>query len=170
MDLKKNKKLKRKFQGVKMQVRKYVGSHLYRSRDRNAPFSEWERMTNKPDNDGFTTLFGEDKEQYFYLVTDVDHRGNESEPYAPKITGYRDGKEFDVTPETTVKGMRFYWSIDPDLPLDQWNVINEEPFEEEKTNIKCPVKEPFYIYGKYVNLLGEEFGRPSAPQRIVPKP
>jgi len=170
MDLKKTKKLKKKYNAFKFEVMNIIGSHLYRSRDRNAPFSEWERLTDKPETGGFSRFFGEDKEQYFYLATEVDYRGNESKPYQPKIIGYRDGKEIEVTPETTIKGTRLYWSLDPDLPLDQWNVLNEEPFKEEKVNFKCPVKEPFYIYGKYVNLFNEEFGKPSDVQRIEPKP
>jgi hypothetical protein len=170
MDLKKNKKLKKKYNGFSMEVRNIIGTHIYRSRDKDAPFSEWERITDKPDSGNSTYFHGKDHDQYFYKATDVDRFGNESEPYTPKITGIRDGKRVEIKPETTIKGMRMYWSTDPDLPLEQWNVLNEEPFEDEKTTFTCPVKEPFYLYGKYVNLLGEEFGKPSVPERIVPKP
>jgi hypothetical protein len=48
MDLKKNKKLKRKFRGFQVEYKKLPPVHVYRSEDKNAPFSEWERIAKEP--------------------------------------------------------------------------------------------------------------------------
>jgi hypothetical protein len=170
VDIKKRKKLKKKYQGFALEYRKYVGYHLYRSTDRNAPFSEWQRLSEKPLTESFTDNYDKDENQrYYYKMTDVDVRGIESKPYEPKMVGIRNGKEVEMTPENSIFGMNFYWSLDPDLPLEQWTLMNEKPVEEPHSILDCPVKVPYYMYGIYVNDLGNEFGKRSDPQRIVPK-
>lgn len=150
----------------------FAGFHIYRSTDKDAPFSEWTRMTERPrisrkfqdyfDKDDFTNCY--------YKITEVDIFGNESEPRDPeRVIGIRDGKGFVRTPANTIIGVNCYWSEDPDLPLDQWKKLNDEVLKEQKCNFKCPIKTPFYMYAKYVNELGNEFGQPSDLQRIVPK-
>lgn len=174
MDLKKSKKLKKKFDAFKVDYKPYVGLHVYRSEDKDAPFSEWERITDEPRQPG--TLTDEDADRnskfYYYKTTEVDVHGNESEPYdvPPRTATYPNGVKYTVTPETFIAGINLYWSTDPDLPVDQWTRQNDEPIKEESFTGKCPVKVPYYMYCKYVNALGKEFGKPSDIQRIVPQP
>lgn len=182
MNLKKNKKLKKKlldFQPAhdldfQPAYNTFAGVHVYRSDDYNAPFSQWKRMTEKPTmKTNFTDRYeGADKEiTYFYKFTDVDIFGNESEPYDPEREwSYKDGKKREITRENKIIGLRLYWSIDPDLPLEDWTPFNDKPIPEKNMTFKCPVKEPFYMYAKYVNVFGQEIGQPSDIQRIVPKP
>jgi hypothetical protein len=80
-----------------------------------------------------------------------------------------DGKEYERTPENFIIGVNYYWSIDPDVPLEQWNKLFDKPVKRENFTMKCPVKEPFYMYSIYVNALGKEKGRRSDVQRIVPR-
>lgn len=173
MDLKKRKKLKRKFQGITIESRKITPVHVYRSEDKNIPFSEWERVTKKPHyGEKFRDREAEEKSKfYYYLFTEVDENGIEGEPFeAAKNTITHNGKEYPRTPENFIVGINLYWSIDPDLPPEQWNKLFDEPIKEEKSTFTCPVKEPFYIYSIYVNALGKEFGKRSEIQRIVPRP
>ena len=174
MDLKKNKKLKRKFRGFQVQYKKLPPVHVYRSEDKHAPFSEWERVTQEPlrgsksfeDKDAY-----ENMKFYYYLFTEIDENGNEGKPYeSEKKTFTHNGKEYERTPENFIVGINLYWSVDPDLALDQWTKLFDKPIKEENMTFKCPVKEPFYLYSIYVNALGKEIGRRSDVQRIVPKP
>ena len=100
-------------------------------------------------------------------LTSSETKANRATPN--RIVGIKDGKEFVRTPENTIIGINIYWSEDPDLPLDQWNKLNDEVLKEQKLNFKCPIKTPFYVFAKYVNELGNEYGQPSEIQRIVPK-
>lgn len=175
MDLKKLKKKKKKQDALKIEYRKSAGLHVYRSEDPLAPFSEWTRLTEKPVSAGyFKDQYGEEGEEekdFYYKFTEVDVHGNESEPRNPTEQFWRtkDGEKIERKPETTVFGHNVYWSIDPDLPLDQWTKLNEKPYTDNKTLIHDPVLVPFYIYAKWVNELGEEFGNPSKIQKLVPR-
>ncbi len=173
MDLKKMKKLKRKVSRIQIEYRKFTPVHIYRSEDKNAPFSEWERITKKPycgenyrDRDA-----EENMKFYYYQHTEVDEFGNESEPImVSKDTYTFNGDTLPRTPEAFIVGINYYWSTDPDLPLEEWTKMFDKPQKIQDQQFKCPVKEPFYFYGKYVNALGDEMGLPSDVQRIVPRP
>ena len=174
----KNKKKHKKWQdydrGFEPGYDLFAGVHVYRSEDKNAPFSEWERVTEKPTRKtNFTQSRWENDEAkvFYYKFTEVDIFGNESPPYEPTEQHWiRDGKRIKRTPENTPIGLNLYWSTDRNLPLDQWNKMFDKPIPEKSANFKCPVKEPFYMYAKYVNELGNEFGLPSDIQKVIPKP
>jgi hypothetical protein len=176
MDLRKARQKAKKFNREKPEFYGYdvfAGFHIYRSQDMNAPFSEWERITEKPRREkSFTDENGKaEGKTYYYKITEVDIFGNESLPYLPeKQYWIKDGKQIERTPETTIVGVNYYWSEDRNLPLDQWKKLNQEVVREEKQNFDCPIKTRFYIYAKYVNELGNEFGRPSDIQEIIPRP
>lgn len=149
----------------------FAGFHIYRSTEKDAPFSEWTRMTERPRRSRkFQDHFGKDDDNtYYYKITEVDIFSNESAPRDPeRMVWLRDGKEIVRTPENTIIGINCYWSEDPDLPLDQWKKLNDEMIKDQKWNFQSPIKTPFYLYAKYVNELGNEFGQPSEIQRIVP--
>jgi hypothetical protein len=176
MDLEKIKKRKRKLLGshAKLQYKKLPPVHAYRSEDKNAPFEKWERITEKPltGNEPFTDKDAQENMKfYYYKFTELDEFGNEGEPYdSPTETFMFHGKKYPRTPENFIVGIYLYWSIDPDLPLDQWTKVLDKPIKEENINLECPVKEPHYMYCRYVNALGDPVGKPSEIHRIVPKP
>lgn len=172
MDLKKTKKLKRKYRGFKIQVMKKPPIHVYRCEDKNAPFSKWERITEKPfRGEVFSDRDAEENPKfYYYKYTEIDEFGNEGFPKDMIVDTYTFmGRKMDRTPENFIVGINLYWSLDPDLPLEEWNKLFDEPRKIEDFTFDSPVKEPFYFYAKYVNSLGKEIGKPSDVQYIVPK-
>ncbi|HEY0427263.1 MAG TPA: hypothetical protein VGC76_05615 [Pyrinomonadaceae bacterium] len=164
MDLKKSKKkLKQKLR----EANPFVGVHVYRSLDKNAPFSEWERITTRPVQKDFTD---EDAKRravfYYYKLTDVDHEGIEGEP-RNQNTFTQNGRQIERTPETAVMGSYLYWTTDADLPLDQWTKI-DELVTDENASFQSPVKETFYVYSVSVNFFGREIQR-SGIQKVIYK-
>lgn len=175
MDLKKSKKLKKKYDAFKVEYKRFVGIHVYRSENRNAPFSEWTRITETPlANDGkFNVKFtDEDKDKdFFYRYTEIDVHGNESEPQEPEKMRWldKDGKTLDQKPEETIIGHNIYWSLDSELPLEQWTLYNERPIKEDGFVITAPVQGTYYVFFIAVNAFGDEFGKRSAIQKFTPE-
>jgi hypothetical protein len=163
MDFKKSrKKLKQKLRASEARM------HVYRSPDKNAPFSEWERITREPIPEG--TITDEDAKRrakfYYYKLTKISPDGSESAPI-DQNTYIQNGKRHERTPETAVMGNYLYWSTNPDLPLDQWTKI-DELVTDENASFQSPVKETFYVYSVSVNFLGEELQR-SGITRVIYK-
>lgn len=177
MDLKKLKKRQKKHPALKVEYKppkKIIGLHVYRSEDKDAPLSEWTRLTDKPVPEGsFKDKYSEEdkKKDFFYKFTEVDDKGNESEPKEPEFRNWldKDDKPFEQTPAETIIGHNVYWSVDPDLPLEQWTPYNDRMIKDDSILINDPVEVPFYVYITTVNALGNEFGKPSAIQRLVPQ-
>lgn len=172
MDLKKTKKLKKKFHGFVMEEKKkVVGIHVYRAERRDVPFSKWERITVEPIKEGeeFTDEDGRRNNKfYFYKMTEIYADGSEGKPYDEPNQIEQQFPDHMLTPATTIMGMNFYYSDDPDIPLEQWTKLNEKPITDRKHVFKNPLLDkPTYIYSIYVNILGKEFGRRSDIQRIV---
>ena len=133
--------------------------HVYRSEDKNAPFSEWERITSEPIPEG--TITDEDAKRrakfYYYKLTKVSPDGSESAP-VDQNAFIQNGKRYERTPETAVMGSYLHWSTDRDLPLDHWTKV-DELVTDENASFQSPVKEDFYVYFISVNFLGEELRR-----------
>lgn len=174
MDIKKNKKLKKKYDGFFHGYNTFAGVHLYRSEDLDAPFSEWRRLTDKPMSEAkFSDNYSEEDEDktYYYKFTKVDIFGKESPPFNPARQAWIDkgGKSIERKAETNIYGRNVYWSINPDLPLDRWARLNDKPTTDDSFSYAPPVEGIYYIYAKFVNELGEEFGEPSEILKIVPQ-
>jgi len=168
MDLKKNKKLKKKFNGFRIMVKKFVGLHLYRSTDKYAPFSKWQRLTGTPQKElRFTDSSEEDGEmRYYYKYTEVDIYGNESEPREPKkrVWTQKDAEEAARNPLNKHVGYNIYRSTDRDLPLDQWQRLNEETLPTTGYEDKGLISGVTYYY--YVTSVSAA-GLESLPSDIV---
>ena len=97
MDLKKSKKkLKKRSQTAS------AGFYVYRSEDKNAPFEEWERVTDKPVNRDFTDEEAKRGAKfYYYKLAEVYPEGGEGAPF-DQNTYVRNGKRIERTPETAV--------------------------------------------------------------------
>lgn len=151
MDLKKNKKLKRKYNSFQMQVRKFVGYHLYRSANYFAPFDQWERLTAEPMKSlQYTDKSDEgDDTLYHYKFTEVDIHGKESAPQTPEGQFWiKDGEKIERNAENDIVGYNVYRSTDRDLPLDQWERRNPEPLpdtEYQDGGIETGVTYHYYI-------------------------
>jgi hypothetical protein len=164
MDLKKSrKKIKQK-----LQARTAGGVHVYRSEDKNAPFSQWERITNAPVQKDFTDEDAKRRGKFYYYKTvEIDHEGNEYPPQ-DRNTFVQNGKIVERTPENSVMGSYIYWSTDPDLPLDQWTK-SEKLITDANASLQSPVKQTFYVYSVAVNFNGEPIGKPSGITRVIYK-
>jgi hypothetical protein len=161
MDLKKSRKKLRK----RLQAR--AGVYVYRSEDKNAPFSEWERITPKPVQKDFTDEDAKRRAKfYYYKLTEALAEGGESAPI-DQNTFVHNGRRIERTPENAIMGSYLYWSTDPDLPLDQWTKV-DELVTDENASFQSPVKENFYVYTISVNFLGEELHR-SGITRVIYK-
>lgn len=161
------KKRKNKKQSpFQLNFKKVIGYHVYRSEAENAPFEQWTRLTEKPIKDGnFNDQAAEIGKHYFYKLTEVDSRGGEGAPYAPKST-FTDhaGNEFTQNPLADFAGYNMYRSADPNIPLDQWERRNFEPIpitEYRDEGVKSG--EIYYYYVRAVDSKGVE----SAPGEIT---
>lgn len=168
MDLKKDKKLKKKYNSFQFQVRKFIGYHLYRSDNFNAPFAAWKRLTEKPLAVlEFTDHYDEDDDTlYYYKYTKVDSFGNESQPRIPD--GYnwitKDGEKIERNLEKEIVGYNVYCSTKRDLPLDQWQKLNEEILPTTDYSHKDLTPDvTYYYYVKSVSATGVE----SLPSEII---
>ncbi|MGC2234791.1 MAG: hypothetical protein WA584_01350 [Pyrinomonadaceae bacterium] len=162
MDLKKSKKkLKKRLQTAS------AGVYVYRSEDKNAPFEQWERITDKPVNRDFTDEDAKRRAKfYYYKLAEVYPEGGEGAPI-DQNTYVHNGKRVERTPETAVMGSYLYWSTDMDLPQDEWTKV-DELITDENASFQSPVKEDFYVYTSSVNFLGEEIQR-SGITRVIYK-
>ena len=164
MDLKKNKKKLKK----RLEAQTGGGVLVYRSADKNAPFAEWERITPAPVRRDFTDEDAKRRAKFYYYKTvEVDREGNEYPP-VDQNTFRQNGKIVERTPENSIMGSYIYWSIDPDLPLEQWT-RSEELITDENASLQSPVKQTFYVYSVAVNFLGEPLGKPSGITRVIYK-
>lgn len=168
MDLKKNKKLKKKYHGFKFMVNKFAGFHLYRSKDKDALFSDWERITGKPQKrlEFSDSLDDDGNPLWFYKYTEVDIHGKESEPKTPKGQNLseREIESREQNPLNEIAGYHIYRSTDRNLPLDQWERRNEEllpttGFKDEGLTSGVT----YYYYVVSVNVGG----LPSLPSEII---
>lgn len=168
MNLKKNKKLKKKYDTFKVEYKQRVAFHVYRSEDKNAPFSEWTRLTDEPvTNNKFSDRTLEPGKFYFYKMTNVDANGVEGKPYDPPKGYYSDEDgtpKPDHNPLNDVVGYNIYRSIDRSLPPDQWERRNPELLPTtgfEDKGIESGVT--YYYYVTAVNAAGAE----SEPSEII---
>ena len=159
MDFKKRfKKIKEK---QKAEARQTAASlmHVYRSTDINAPFENWERITKEPIPEGDFT--DEDARKnakfYYYKLTMLRADGSET---APVDSNYfiQNGKRVRRSPENSIMGSYLYWSTDPNLPLAEWNKV-DELITDENASFQSPVREDFYVYSESVNFLGKPLQR-----------
>lgn len=166
MDLKKNKKkLKQKLQAQENARARF---HVYRSADKNAPFSEWERITKTPVKEDFTDEDAKRRAKfYYYKLTEVGADGRETAPF-DQNTFTQNGRLVERTPENAVMGSYLYWSTDPDLPLEEWTRA-EQLATDENAVFQSPVKETFYVYSVAVNFLGEPLTKPSGITKVIYK-
>ena len=161
------KKRKNKKQNpFQLNHRKIVGYHVYRSEDENLPFEEWTKLTDAPIKDGnFNDQAGELGTRYFYKLTEVDSRGKEGEPCTPQST-YTDhaGNRFAQNPLGDFAGYNIYRSVDPNVPLDQWERRNKKLLPT--TEFKDEGVSPGEIYFYYVRAVDSN-GTESAPSEIT---
>jgi len=145
---------------------KYVGFHVYRSVNENLPFIFWERLTDKPIQDGnFNDQAAELGERYYYRLTQVDADGNESAPVTPKTT-FTDhaGNRHAQNPLIDFVGYNMYRSADKNVPLEQWQRRNKEPLPT--TEYKDEGVQSGEIYFYYVRAVDSK-GIESAPSEIL---
>jgi fibronectin type 3 domain-containing protein len=166
MDL--SKKKKKKHHPFIIQARRWIGFHVYRSPNYFAPISKWERITETPvKGDKFPAHLSEgDDTHYYYKIRKVDHKGNESAPEAPAKCEWinEDGTRTVRDMMNEAVGYNIYRSLDPDLPLDQWERRNPEILPTtgfDDTGIETGVK--YYYYVTSVSAAGVE----SSPSEIV---
>jgi fibronectin type 3 domain-containing protein len=146
--------------------KKYVGFHVYRSVNENLPFVFWERITDEPIPEGaFNDPAAAVGERYFYKLTQVDARGNESAPITPRTT-FTDhaGNTYAQNPLADFAGYNIYRSADKNVPLDRWERRNQEPLQT--TEFKDEGVESGEIYYYYVRAVDSR-GTESAPGEIV---
>lgn len=144
----------------------YVGFHIYRSANENLPFIFWERLTDTPIREGdFNDPSAEIGQRYYYKLTQVDARGNESAPITPKST-FTDhaGNQFEQNPLVDFAGYNMYRSADKNVPLDQWERRNSEPLPT--TEFKDEGVKSGEIYFYYVRAVDSQ-GNESAPSEIT---
>ena len=160
------KKRKNKKQSpFQLNFRKVVGYHVYRSENENLPFEQWMRITDAPIKDGNFNDQAETGKRFFYKLTEVDSRGKEGEPYAPKTT-FTDhaGNRSAQNPLADFAGYNIYRSADQNVPLDQWERRNDKLLE--RTDFKDEGVESGEIYFYYVRAVDSK-GTESAPGEIV---
>ncbi len=159
------KKKNKKQSPFQLNFKKVVGYHIYRSEKETAPFGEWTRLTENPVKDGNFNDQAETGKRFFYKLTEVDSRGNESAPYTPKAT-FTDhaGNKFDQNPLTDFAGYNIYRSADQSIPLDQWEKRNTELLKT--TEFKDEGVESGEIYFYYVRAVDSN-GTESAPGEVV---
>ncbi len=159
------KKKNKKQNPFQLNFKKTVGYHIYRSEDENAPFAEWTRLTEKPVKDGNFNDSAETGKRFFYKLTEVDQRGNESAPYTPK-TAFTDhaGNRYEQNPLTDFVGYNIYRSADKNVPLDEWEKRNDAPLPT--TEFKNEGVESGEIYFYYVRAVDSN-GTESAPGEVV---
>jgi fibronectin type 3 domain-containing protein len=167
MDLSKKKK-KKTSDAIEIQVSRWIGFHVYRSANYFAPFSQWERITDEPiKGDSFSDPYAEgDDTHYYYKIRKVDRRGFESPPELPDSAEFinDDGTRTRRSMESEAVGFNVYRSLDPDLPLDQWERRNEETLPTTDfidKGIETGVT--YYYYVTSVSAAGLE----SIPSEII---
>lgn len=159
------KKKNKKQSPFQLNFTKMIGYHVYRSEDENAPFEQWTRLTEKPIKDGNFNDQAEQGKRFFYKLTEVDSRGNESAPYMPKqsFTDHA-GNRFAQNPLKDFAGYNIYRSADKDVPLDQWEKRNTGLLKT--TEFKDEGVEPGEVYFYYVRSVDSN-GTESSPGEIV---
>jgi len=163
MDLRKNrKKLKKRLQ------QQASAFYVYRSEDKNAPFEDWERITDKPVSRDFTDEDARRRAKfYYYKIAEAYAEGGEGAPF-DQNTYVHNGRRIERTPETAIMGSYIYWSTDPDLPLDEWTKT-DDLITDDNASLQSPVKEDFYVYSVAVNFLGNPIGQPSGITKVIYK-
>lgn len=159
----KNKLKKKLLQKVD---RQWIGFHVYRSTNENAPFVLWERITDSPISDGrFDDQAAGVGLRYFYRLTRVDASGRESAPFTPQVS-FTDhaGNSYDQNPLTDHAGYNIYRSADQNVPLDQWERRNREPLKS--LEFKDEGVESGEVYFYYVRAVDSN-GTESAPGEIM---
>lgn len=159
------KKKNKKQSPFQLNFTKTIGYHVYRSEDENAPFEEWTRLTERPIKDGNFNDQAEQGKRFFYKLTEVDSRGNESQPYIPNqaFTDHA-GNKFDQNPLKDFVGYNIYRSADKAVPLDQWEKRNTELLQT--TEFKDEGVETGEVYFYYVRAVDSN-GTESAPGEII---
>lgn len=162
MDLSRKKKKKRFFT---TKVGSQAGFHFYRSADFNAPFSQWQRLTETPVKEAkFTDRFDEDDDTlYYYKITKVDRYGVEGEPQIVdgNLWMHKDGTRTERDLSREIVGYHVYRSTDRELPLDEWQRMTLKPLPKNETFVTKDIKPgvTYYYYLRGVNALGEEGAR-----------
>lgn len=159
------KKKNKKQSPFQLNFSKTIGYHVYRSEDETAPFEQWTRVTDQPIKDGNFNDQAEQGKRFFYRLTEVDSRGNESEPYTPKQT-FTDhaGNKYEQNPLKDFAGYNIYRSADQGVPLDQWEKRNAELLRT--TDFKDEGVESGEVYFYYVRAV-DTHGTESAPGEVV---
>jgi fibronectin type 3 domain-containing protein len=163
-----NKKLlKKRKQKLRQKLEnKIIGYHVYRSENENLPFAFWARLTDEPIPEGnFNDSAAELGKRYFYKLTQVYENGNESTPITPK-SDFTDhaGNKFEQNPLKDFAGYNIYRSADENIPLDQWERRNKEPFPTN--NFKDEGVESGEVYFYYVRAVDSK-GTESSPSEIT---